>query len=168
MAASYQPMEQTMTSTRNDEPIRQTQAPAKLTGFAATAGKILAVSYPVLALSTGFRAFYQLLLKEDVTNLVGPSLSAVAATCYLLATIGFAVQKRWAWWLSVLVLGFETLMTLIVGTWSIVDPDAIGGTVWRLYGADYGFFPLLQPIIGLVWLFHPVTRGAYFGLRAAE
>ena len=53
-------------------------------------------------------------------------------------------------------------MTLVVGTWSIFDPEAIGGTVWRLYGADYGFFPLVQPIIGLIWLFHPVTRRAYF------
>ena len=31
-----------------------------LSGFIAAAGVILAISYPVLAISTGFRAVYQL------------------------------------------------------------------------------------------------------------
>mgnify|MGYP007059438601 CR=1 FL=1 len=132
--------------------------------FIRRAGTVLAISYPVLALSTAFRSGYQLFLKEVVVSYTGPILSGVAALCYLTATIGFAYRRRWAWWLSVLVLGFETLMTLIVGTLSIINPELVGSTVWRLFGIDYGFFPLVQPLLGLAWLFHSETRQSY-GIR---
>lgn len=135
--------------------------PEGIPGLVSAIGYILAVSYPVLALSTGVRSLYQLLLKEGVTDLLPPAMSGVAALCYLLATIGFAYRRRWAWRLSVAVLGVETLLTLIVGTWSLLEPDVIGRTVWRLYGIDYGFFPLFQPLLGLVWLFWPSTMRGY-------
>ena len=77
-----------------------------LSGFIRAAGVILAVSYPVLALSTGARAIYQFFLKEGVVNYVPVILSGVAAVCYLLATVGFVVRKRWAWRLSVYRLVF--------------------------------------------------------------
>lgn len=128
------------------------------------AGYVLAVSYPILALSTGTRAVYQLFFKADVANYLPVYLSALAALCYLTATIGFAYRRRWTWWLSVGALGFETLMTLIIGVWSFVDPDLIGRTVWRHFGEDYGYFPLFQPLFGLVWLFWPLTMEAY-GIR---
>ena len=133
----------------------------QLSTLATVAGGILAISYPILALSTGVRALYQLLLKEGVTNYVGPSLSAVAAILYLIATIGFATRKRWAWRLSVGALGVETVLSLIVGVLSFIIPDVIGGTVWRHFGADYAFFPLIQPLLGLAWLLHPETRRVY-------
>ena len=129
--------------------------------FAYAAGIILACSYPILALSTGARAVYQLLFKPGVTDYLPPGLSAVAATCYLLATIGFAYQRKWAWYLSVGLLGFETLLTFIVGSLSFIYPDLIGRTVWRHFGADYGFFPLFQPLLGLAWLFSPATLRSY-------
>jgi len=128
------------------------------------AGYILAVSYPILALSTGVRAIYQLFFKSDVDNYLPVYLSALAALLYLTATLGFAYRRRWTWWLSVAALGFETLMTLIIGVWSFVDPDLIGRTVWRHFGEDYGYFPLFQPLFGLVWLFWPLTMEAY-GIR---
>ena len=132
--------------------------------FIKGAGTVLAISYPLLAISTFFRATYQLFLKENVTSYVGPSLSLIASMCYMVAAIGFAVRRKWAWYLSVSVLGFETLMTLIVGTLSILYPQEIGSTVWRYFGIDYAFFPLFQPLIGLVWLLHPETLIAY-GIR---
>ena len=135
-----------------------------VTGFIQAAGTILAVSYPVLALSTGVRAVYQLLFKEGVTDYLPPFLSLLAALCYLVATIGFTVRKKWAWQLSVVVLVFETLMTLVVGTLSFTHPDLIGSTVWRHFGADYGYFPLIQPLLGLAWLFHPEILRMY-GIR---
>lgn len=138
-----------------------------LSGFIRAAGTILAVSYPVLALSTGFRAVYQLVLLSTGAR-VGPYLpsllSAVAALSYLTATIGFTYRKKWAWQLSVGVLGFETVMTLLIGTLSFIYPDVIGSTVWRAYGADYGFFPLIQPLLGLAWLLNPTTLQVY-GIR---
>jgi hypothetical protein len=132
-----------------------------LSGFIQAAGVILAVSYPVLALSAGVRAIYQLFLKEDVTNYLPAVLSGVAAIAYLLATLGFVVRKRWAWRLSVSMLAFELIMVLLVGTLSFIIPDVIGRTVWGRFGADYGYFPLIQPLLGLAWLFHPQTRRAY-------
>lgn len=133
-------------------------------GIASPAGYILAVSYPVLALSTGVRALFQLFFKDGVTAYLPPTMSGIAALCYLMATIGFAYRRRWAWWLSVIVLALETTLTLIVGTWSYIDPALIGSTVWRHFGADYGFFPLFQPLLGLLWLFWPVTLRTY-GIR---
>lgn len=136
-----------------------------MSGFIQAAGVILAVSYPVLALSAGVRSIYQLFLKEGVVNYLPAVLSGVAAVCYLLATIGFVVRKRWAWRLSVSMLAFELAMVLLVGTLSFVIPDTIGRTVWGQFGADYGYFPLIQPILGLAWLFHRETRRVY-GIEA--
>lgn len=132
-----------------------------LSTFASVAGGILGISYPVLAISTGARALYQLLLKEGVTNYLGPSLTALAALLYIVAAIGFARRQAWAWKLSVGALGIETLFTFVVGALSLIIPDVIGDTAWRHFGADYAFFPLVQPILGLVWLLHPETRRAY-------
>ncbi len=132
-----------------------------LSGFIQAAGVILAVSYPVLALSAGVRSFYQLFLKEGVTNYLPAILSGVAAILYLLVTLGFVIRKRWAWRLSVSILTFELAMVLLVGAFSLFFPDAIGRTVWGHFGADYAFFPLIQPLLGLAWLFHPQTRTAY-------
>lgn len=132
-----------------------------MSGFIQAAGVILAVSYPVLALSTGVRSVYQLFFKPGEVDQLGAILSGIAALCYLTATIGFIVRRRWAWYLSVGALGFETAMTLIVGTLSFIIPETIGGTVWRHFGADYGYFPLIQPLLGLAWLLHPQTRRVY-------
>ena len=139
-----------------------------LSTFASVAGGILGISYPVLAISTGARALYQLLLKEGVTNYLAPSLTALAALLYLIAAIGFARRRTWAWKLSVGALGLETVLTLVVGTLSFIIPDVIGDTAWRHFGADYAFFPLVQPLLGLVWLLHPETRRAYSLGRAPE
>jgi hypothetical protein len=132
-----------------------------LSDIAYAVGVILAISYPVLAISTGARAIYQLIFKAGVTYYLPPALSAVAACCYLGATFGFAIRRKWAWWLSVGLLGFETFLTFVVGTLSFIYPDAIGRTVWRHFGADYGYFPLFQPILGLIWLFSPPVLRAY-------
>ena len=129
--------------------------------IAKPAGYILAVSYPVLALSTGFRAVYQLFFKAELGARLPPLLTGVTALCYLVATFGFAYRRRWTWWLSVWVLGLEILLALLVGTWSLIDPATVGHTAWRQFGADYGYFPLFQPLLGLLWLFWPPTQLAY-------
>lgn len=147
--------------TKTSDAPTQTANESGLSGFIRAAGVILAVSYPVLALSTGVRAIYQIFLKEDMTYLLPAYLSLVAAMIYLVATVGFLVRKRWAWYVSVGALGLETVLAVLVGTLSFIIPDTIGSTVWRHFGADYGFFPLIQPLLGLAWLFHPATRKAY-------
>jgi hypothetical protein len=151
-------------SNGEEDNTEEAQQEKGLSGFIAAAGVILAISYPVLAISTGFRAVYQLFFKEGVTNYLAPALSAVAALLYLIATIGFAVRKKWAWQISVVALGLEMVLVLFVGTLSLIVPETIGRTVWRYYGIDYAFFPLIQPLLGLLWLFHPKTLAAY-GIR---
>lgn len=130
----------------------------------STIGYVLAFSYPLLAISTGFRAVYRLFFRSDMVNYWPPAMSAVAATCYLLATIGFAYRRKWSWWLSIVTLGIETILTLLIGTWSYIDPALIGRTVWRHFGVDYGYLPFFQPILGLIWLLWPATLVAY-GIR---
>lgn len=146
---------------------RQASVDSGSTELVTVLGYILTVSYPLLAVSTGVRAVFQLFLKDGVVNYLAPTLSLAAAICYLTATIGFAYRRRAAWRLSVGVLLFETALTLVVGSLSLIIPEAIGRTVWRHFGADYGYFPLFQPAIGLVWLFWPSIRQQY-GLNSGE
>jgi len=144
--------------------------PDDMSDLAYAAGIILGLSYPILAFSTGGRAIYQLFLKEGVVYYLPPAMSALAASCYFFATLGFAIRRKWAWRLSVGLLGFETFLTFLVGTLSFIYPDLIGRTVWRHFGADYGYFPLVQPLLGLVWLFSPGVLRAYgfMGRRLGE
>ncbi|MCA9972399.1 MAG: hypothetical protein KC425_19390 [Anaerolineales bacterium] len=161
-------------------------AEGALAGFIYAAGAILAISYPVLALSTGVRAIYQI-VEGDPGN--APWLTLLAALFYTIATIGFAKQPRpaakkpkppsqtavaraWralspatAWRISLGTLAVETLLTLVVGSLSYLAPDVIGRNVWQFFGRDYGYFPLIQPLLGLAWLLHPQTLRAY-GIRA--
>lgn len=125
-------------------------------------GQILAVSYPLLALSAGARSIYQLFFKPGVTDYFPPTLSAVAAAIYLVATVAFVIRKPWAWWVSVGALSFEMVGVLLVGSLSLVMPEVIGRTVWHDFGIDYGFLPLIQPLLGLVWLFWPANRRLFF------
>jgi len=144
----------------------QAAAKSGSTELVSVLGYILTVSYPLLAVSTGVRALFQLFLKEGVANYLAPTLSLVAAVCYLTATVGFAYRRRWAWRLSVGILLYETVLTLVVGSLSLFIPEVIGRTVWRHFGADYGYFPLFQPAIGLVWLFWPSIKEQY-GLNSS-
>jgi hypothetical protein len=152
-----------MQSQKMNEQTTQVASPW-VANVAKPAGYILAVSYPVLALSTGFRAVYQLFFKDGgaIHGLyLPPLLTGVTALCYLVATFGFAYRCRWTWWLSVAVLALEISLALGVGIWSLVDPVTVGHTAWRHFGQDYGYFPLFQPLLGLLWLFWPPTLRQY-------
>lgn len=147
-----------------------------LSSLAEASGRALALSYPLLAFSTGGRSVYQLFFKEgglvhaaEVARWLGPALSLLACLVYLVATVGFLLRRRGAWWLSVGCLAFETLGVLIVGALTAGGGPAaatIGGTAWGHFGRDYGYFPLVQPLLGLLWLLWPATRRAY-GIGAA-
>lgn len=121
-------------------------------------GYVLGISYPLLAFSAAGRSLYQLFFKADLISEIGPLTSLFAAFCYLAATIGFTCRRPWTWWLSLAVLAIESCGTLITGVLSIAAPDLIGSSVWRLFGIDFAFFPLVQPIAGIVWLAWPPTR----------
>ncbi len=119
--------------------------------FIQAAGVILGISYPVLALSTGFRAVFQLIEGETIN---APWLTLLGAIFYLTATIGFFKRAVWAWRLSVGILLLESTFTLVIGVLSFTHPDLVGRNVWQFFGRDYGYLPLIQPLLGLAWLFN--------------
>ncbi len=125
-------------------------------------GQILAVSYPLLALSAGARAIVQLWFRPNILDKFPPALSGIAALVYLFATTAFLIRKPWAWWVSVVLLTLETIGVLIVGFSSVFHPIIVGHTVWQYFGRDYAFLPLIQPILGLFWLFDKNIRTTFF------
>ncbi len=141
-----------MTSSNPQPTPQRSQAADVLTAV----GGVLGVSYPVLAVSTGVRAIYQAVQRPDL-GFLPVALSGLAAVIYLVAALAFFLRRRWAWRLGVAALVFETVMTLAVGTLSTIWPDLIGRTVWGHFGRDYGYFPLIQPLLGLAWLTWPET-----------
>lgn len=127
-------------------------------------GYILGISYPLLALSTGARGLYQLFLRDDLARL-GPALSVLTAVLYLVAAVGFFKRTpRW-WRIAVAALAAETVLVLAVGALSFIMPDLIGSTAWRHFGQDYGYFPLIQPLLGLIYLLWKPTRAAFGVMR---
>ena len=128
--------------------------PNRVTGI----GRLLIAVYGVLALAATGRSFVQIVAKFDDAPLAY-SLSALAAVVYIAATV--ALIKRGSAWYRVAwtTIGFELLGVLVVGTLSLVDPALFQhATVWSVYGAGYGFIPLVLPILGMWWLAqHPAT-----------
>lgn len=145
-------------SPRIEEPA---PAASPLGKVATAAGVVLAISYPVLALSIGVRAVYQLCCRPELPSKVGPWLSLLAACVYAIAAVGFARRTRRAWRISLAALTFELVMVLVIGTVTVLNPAAIPHTAWGNFGRDYGFFLVLQPFLGLLWLLWPSTRVAY-------
>jgi hypothetical protein len=135
-------------------------APRRLAGWPAA---LLRLSYPVLAISTGTRAAYQLAAPTTLPRF-GPLTTALAAALYTVVTLSVAVPRRWTWVVAVAALAAELAGVLFVGSLSLASPQRVGSSVWRWYGIDYGFFPLVQPVLGLAWLAWPGTR-AHFGWR---
>ena len=113
------------------------------------AGRLLVAVYAVFALSASSRAALQLLTRFDEAP-VAYLLSAVAAGVYLVATVALA---RGARRLALATVLFELVGVLVVGTVTVLDRSAFpDATVWSVYGAGYGFIPLVLPVLGLLRL----------------
>lgn len=147
-------------SSPESPPVAGQAPPDTRTRAISLIGYILGISYPLLALSTGARGLYQLFLRDDLTKL-GPILSVLTALLYLVAAIGFFKRTRRWWFVSVSALALELALVLVIGALSFVLPDLIGSTAWRHFGQDYGYFPLFQPLLGLIYLLWRPTRVAF-------
>ena len=112
-------------------------------------GRLLVAVYAVFALAASSRALLQLLTRFDEAP-VAYLLSAVAAGVYVVAAVALARdQRRLALW----ACGFELVGVLVVGTVSLLLPEAFPDeTVWSTYGIGYGFIPLVLPVLGLLRL----------------
>lgn len=116
---------------------------------AAGPGRLLVAVYGIFAVAATSRAGLQLATRFGEAP-VAYLLSALAAAVYVVATVALARSQRR---LAVAACGFELAGVLIVGTLSLVLPDAFPDeTVWSAFGAGYGFIPLVLPVLGLLRL----------------
>ena len=117
------------------------------------AGRALVAVYGVFALAATARAGVQLATRFNEAPLAY-LLSAVAGAVYIVATITLARGTRTSRRVAIVAISIELVGVLMVGTLSVVDPEAFPrATVWSVYGIGYGFVPLVLPILGLTWLF---------------
>lgn len=122
---------------------------------------LLVSLYLILSLAALGRSGYQIATKFELAPLAY-SLSAVAAAVYVLATVALVLASRpWARRLAFGAVGFEAIGVLVVGTVSLMFPEAFPqDTVWSEYGRGYVFVPLVLPFLGLWWLItHPRRTG---------
>ena len=124
------------------------RADRKSSGF----GRLIVVVYGVFSLSAGVRSLYQIL--TDFGSAPLPYLlSAFAAAVYVLATVALARPgARWHRTATAAVL-VELLGVVGVGILSVLVPELFPeASVWSQFGRDYGWVPLVLPVVGLVWL----------------
>lgn len=115
-------------------------------------GRLLIFVYGLFTLSAGARAAVQIATKFHEAPLAY-LLSALAAVIYLIATICLARSTPASRRVGIVCCSIEFIGVIVVGAaslvWRSAFPDA---TVWSGFGAGYGFFPLLLPLVGLWWL----------------
>lgn len=116
------------------------------------AGRVVIVVYAIFALAATARAGVQL-VRDAGEAPVAYGLSAVAALIYVVATIVLAHNGRRARKVAWAAVSIELVGVLVVGTLSLIEPELFPrATVWSMYGAGYGFVPLVLPVAGLIWL----------------
>lgn len=112
-------------------------------------GRALVAVYAVFTLAAGARAGVQLATRFAEAPLAY-LLSAFAALVYGVLTVALARGARRT---ALVACGIELAGVLVVGTLSLLDPEAFPrATVWSGYGSGYLFIPLVLPLIGLAWL----------------
>ena len=134
------------------DPAHSTSSTVRKTNSGA--GRVLVAVYGIFALAATARAGVQLITKFEQAPLAY-LLSAFAALIYIVATITLARGTRASRRLALVAIIIELIGVVVVGTLSVVEPEAFPrATVWSVFGIGYGFVPLLLPILGLAWLWH--------------
>lgn len=112
-------------------------------------GRALVAVYSVFALAAGARAAVQIATRLQEAPLAY-WLSAFAAVVYIVLAVALIRGRRT---LALAACGIELAGVLVVGTLSMVYPDAFPrATVWSGYGSGYFFIPFVLPILGFYWL----------------
>lgn len=114
--------------------------------------RLLVVVYAIFAIAATSRSAVQLSTRFDEAPFAY-LLSAVAALVYVVATIALSRGDRTSRRVARTALIFELCGVVIIGTASLLLPEAFPrATVWSTFGSGYLFIPLALPIIGLWWL----------------
>ncbi|MGO1567035.1 MAG: hypothetical protein ACTHXC_03320 [Brachybacterium sp.] len=112
---------------------------------------VLIAVYGIFALSATARSLVQV-MRDFSFAPVAYSLSLLAAVTYIAVTIALIRRGRRSTLARTLCIA-ELAGVVIVGTLSLLLPALFpDGTVWGVYGQDYGFVPLLLPVIALVYI----------------
>lgn len=115
-------------------------------------GRVILALYVVFVIGTVSRSTAQIVTDFDRAPLAY-TLSAIAATIYVIATVALALPGPRAWRVSVMAISVELVGVLAVGTWSLLAPERFPeASVWSHYGQGYLFIPLVLPVVGLWWL----------------
>lgn len=114
--------------------------------------RLLVVVYAIVAVAATARSAVQLFTRFDEAP-IAYLLSALAAVVYIIATVALSRADRASRRVATAALVFEVSGVVVVGSLSLMFPDAFPrATVWSTYGSGYLFIPLALPIIGLWWL----------------
>lgn len=132
------------------ESSRPQAGPARSTGRGF--GRVLVAVYGIFAIAATARSFVQIATRFDEAP-VAYLLSAVAAVIYIVATVALARGDRTSRRVATVAITIELVGVLVVGTVSLLAPDAFpAASVWSTFGSGYLFIPLALPLVGLWWL----------------
>lgn len=136
----------------------ESETTASRPATASGPGRVLIAVYAIFAIGSTSRAVAQIATRFDEAP-VPYTLSALAAVVYVLATVALA-KHGVAWWrVAVTACAFEMTGVLVIGTASVLLPDAFpDATVWSNFGMGYLFIPLVLPVFGLLWLRRTAPR----------
>ena len=121
--------------------------------------RILIALYVIFALAATSRGIVQLSTTFHTAPLAY-ILSLCSGVIYIGAAVGLVSERPWSRRLAWASCGTEMVGVLVIGTASLIDRSAFPhDTVWSRFGSGYGYFPVLLPVLGLLWLWYsrPVT-----------
>lgn len=115
-------------------------------------GRVLVVIYAIFAIAATSRSVIQIVSRFDEAP-IAYSLSALAAVIYIVATVALARGDQTSRTVAYVAIGIELAGVLLIGTASVLFPDAFPrASVWSTFGRGYLFIPLILPLVGLWWL----------------
>jgi hypothetical protein len=116
--------------------------------------RILIALYLTFALAATARGIVQISTTFRLAPLAYV-LSLCSGVIYIAAAIGLISQRAFSRGLAWAACGTELAGVLVIGTASLVDRAAFPhDTVWSRFGSGYGYFPVLLPLLGLMWLWY--------------
>jgi hypothetical protein len=131
---------------------RQSRVAAAGTRLSSGPGRLILALYGVFTVGAASRSAYQLSTAFDDAPLAY-LLSAAAALVYAFITVALVRGGETARRLAQLCCAAELTGVLVIGTWTLLRPEAFPDeTVWSDYGRGYLFLPLVLPVTGLLWL----------------
>ncbi|MEU3058103.1 hypothetical protein [Streptomyces griseus] len=115
-------------------------------------GRVLVWFYGVFTVAAASRSIVQIIVDFDRAPLAYV-LSAVAAVVYGFITYSLVRGGEKARRAALVCCAAELLGVLVVGAWTLAEPDAFpDATVWSDFGMGYLFIPVILPVTGMIWL----------------